>query len=66
MLPLAIRSECFEPIAGRNAKIPERPCLIQKTQFSQGHVLDVRGQFPASASGPDQLRFGIDKALNQV
>ena len=66
MLPLTIRSKCFEPIAGRDAKIPERPGLIQKTQFSQSHVLDVRGQFSTSASGPDQLRFGIGKALNHA
>jgi hypothetical protein len=58
MLPLTIRSEGFEPIAGWNAKIPERPCLIQKTQFSQGHVLDVRGQFP----GPDQINSASESA----
>ena len=66
MLPLTIRSKCFEPIAGRNAKISERPRLIEKTQFSQSNVLDICGQFSASASGPDQLRFGIGKALNHA
>jgi len=43
MRSLAIRSKCFEAIAGRNAKIAQHPRLIQKTQFSQSNILDVRG-----------------------
>jgi hypothetical protein len=42
MLSLAIRSQCFKAIAGRNAKIAQHPGLIQKTQFSQSNILDVR------------------------
>ena len=64
MLPLTIRSKCFEAIAGWNAKVSQRPCLIKKTQFSQGDILDVGRQFSAPASGPDQFRFGIGKALD--
>jgi hypothetical protein len=64
MLPLTIRSERLKAIAGRDAKISQRPGLIQKTQLSQGNILDVGRQFSAPASGPDQFRFGIGKALD--
>jgi hypothetical protein len=62
MLSLTICSKCFEAIAGRYAKIAEHPSLIQKTQLSQRDVLDIRRQFSAPASRPDQFRFGIGKA----
>ena len=65
MLPLTIRSERLKVIAGRDAKISQRPGLIQKTQFPQGNIPDVGRQFSAPASGPDQFRFGIGKALDQ-
>jgi hypothetical protein len=42
MLSVTIRSKCFEAIAGRNAKIAQHPRLVQKTQFSQCDILDVR------------------------
>ncbi len=42
MLSVTIRSKCFEAIAGRNAKIAQHPCLIQKAQFSQSNILDAR------------------------
>jgi hypothetical protein len=42
VLSVAIRSKCFEAIAGRNAKIAQHPRLVQKTQFSQSNILDVR------------------------
>ena len=42
MLSLTIRSECFEAIAGRHAKIAQHARLIQKAQFSQSDILDVR------------------------
>ena len=64
MLPLTIRSEGLEAISGRNAKISQRPGLIEKTQLSQGNILDVGRQLSAPASGPDQFRFGIGKALD--
>jgi len=64
MLPLTIRSKCLKTISGRNAKISQRPGLIEKTQLSQGNILDVGRQFSAPASGPDQFRFGIGKALD--
>jgi hypothetical protein len=64
MLPLTIRSERLEAIAGWNAKVSQRPGLIQKTQLSQGNILDVGRQFSAPASGPDQFRLGIGKALD--
>ena len=63
MLPLTIRSKCLEAISGRNAKVSQRSRLIQKTQFSQSNILDVGRQFSAPTSGPDQLCFGIGKAL---
>ena len=66
MLSLTVRSKCFKAIAGRNAKVSQRSRLIQKTQFSQGNILDVGRQFSAPASGPDQFRFGIGKALNHA
>jgi hypothetical protein len=64
MLPLSIRFKCFEVVAGRYAKIAQHPRLIQETQFSQRDILDVRRQFSAPASGPDQFRLGIGEALN--
>jgi hypothetical protein len=64
MLALTIRSECLEAIAGWNAKVCQRPGLIQKTHLSEGNILDVARQFSAPASGPDQFRFGIGKALD--
>jgi len=42
VLSVAIRSKCFEAVAGRNAKIAQHPRLVQKTQFSQSNILDVR------------------------
>jgi hypothetical protein len=66
MLPQAIRSKCFEAIAGRHTKIAKHPSLIQKTKLSQSDVLDIRRQFSAPASGPDQFRFGIGKALDHA
>ena len=64
MLTLTIRPKCLEAVTGWNAKVSQRPGLIQKTQLSQGNVLDVGRQFSAPASGPDQFRFGIGKALD--
>jgi hypothetical protein len=64
MLPLTVRSKCFEAIARRNAKIAQYPRLIQKTKLPQSDVLDVRRQFSAPAPGPDQFRFGIGEALD--
>jgi hypothetical protein len=64
MLSLTIRSERFEPVAGRHTKIAQHAGLIQKTQFSQRNILNVRRQFPAPASGPDQFRFGVGEPLN--
>jgi hypothetical protein len=66
MLPLTVRSKCFEAITGRHAKIAQHSRLIQKTQFSQGDILDIRRQFSAPTSGPDQFRLGIGKALNHA
>jgi hypothetical protein len=40
--PLTIRFKCFEAIAWRNAKVGQHARLIQRTQFSQSHILDVR------------------------
>jgi hypothetical protein len=65
MLPLTIRSKCLKTIAGWDPKISQRPGLIQKAQLSQGNILDVSRQFSAPASGPDQFRFGIGKALDR-
>jgi hypothetical protein len=65
MLSLAIRSQCFKAIARWNTKIAQHSRLVQKTQLSQSNILDVRWQFSAPASRPDQFCFGIDKALNQ-
>jgi len=42
MLSLAIRSQRFEAIVGRYAKIAQCPCLIEKSQFSESDILDVR------------------------
>jgi hypothetical protein len=64
ILSLAIRSKRFEAIAGRDAKVTQGARLIQKTQFSERNVLDVRRQFSAPAAAPDQFRFGIGEALN--
>jgi hypothetical protein len=64
ILPPTIRTKWFEAIAGRHAKIAERPSLIPKTKLSQSDILDIRRQFSAPASGPDQFRLGIGKALD--
>ena len=42
MLSLSIGSQRLEAIARRYAKIAQDPCPIQKTQFSQSDILDVR------------------------
>jgi hypothetical protein len=42
MLPLTIRFKRLEAIAGRNAKVGQHARLVQKTQFSQSHILNVR------------------------
>jgi hypothetical protein len=63
-LTLAICSKCFQAVAGWHAKITQHPRLIQKAQLSQDDILDFRRQLSASTPGPDQLRFGIGKALN--
>jgi hypothetical protein len=42
MLSLAIRSNGLEAIAGRNAEIAQYPRLVQKTQFSESDILDIR------------------------
>jgi hypothetical protein len=64
MLSLPIRFQRFQAITGRYPKIAQYPGLIQKTQLSQGNVLNVRRQPPTSTPGPDQFRFGIGEALN--
>jgi len=64
MLSFSIRSQRFQAIAGRYAKIAQHPRLIQKTQFSECNILNVRRQLPTPAFGPDQLRFGIGETLN--
>jgi hypothetical protein len=62
VLSLAIGLQCLKAIAGWYTKIANHPSLIQKTKLSQSNVLDVRWQFSASASGPDQLGLGIGKS----
>jgi hypothetical protein len=64
VLSYAIRSKSLKAIARRQAKIGQHPSLIQKTQLSKCSVLDVRRQFSASPSRPDQFRFEVGEALN--
>jgi hypothetical protein len=66
MLSLPIRLQRLKAIAGRDSQLAQHSCLIQKTQFSQRDILDIRRQLSAPASGPDQFRFGIGKALDQA
>src|SRR5262245_46639161 len=42
----------FQPVARRNTQISKHPRLIQQTELSQGHVLNVGGQ---SSAPPDQI-----------
>jgi hypothetical protein len=42
MLALPIGRQRLKTIAGRHAKIAQHPRLIEKTQFSQSDILDVR------------------------
>jgi len=60
MLPPTIRSERLEAIAGWNAKVSQRPGLIQKTQLSQGNILDVGRQFRLRR--PDQINSASESA----
>ena len=41
VLSLPVRLQAFQPIAGRNPEIAEHPGLVQKTKFSERHVLDI-------------------------
>jgi hypothetical protein len=41
MLSRAISLERLEPINGRNPEIVQDPSLVQKTELSQGHILNV-------------------------
>jgi len=60
MLPLTIRSKCFEAIAGRYAKIAQHPRLIQKAQFSQSDILMSAGNFRLRR--PDQINSASESA----
>jgi len=60
MLPLTVRSKCFEAIARRNAKIAQYPRLIQKTKLSQSDGLDVCRQFRIRR--PDQINSASESA----
>src|SRR5215475_10247302 len=64
ILAFPIRLQCLETIARRDTKITQNASLIQQTKFSQSVVLDLGRQSSTPPPGPDQLRFGIDKALN--
>ena len=64
MLSLTIRAQRFQTIAWRHTKVVQYLRLIQKTQFSQSGVLNIRRQFSTAPSGPDQLRLRIDEALD--
>jgi len=64
VLSVPIRLQRLKPVAGWNAKIVEHAGLVQKTKLSQCDVLNVRRQFSASPSGPDQFCLGVGKALD--
>jgi hypothetical protein len=42
VLSQTIRSQGFQTVAWRHAQIVQDACLIQKTQFSQRDILDIR------------------------
>ena len=60
MLTLTIRPKCLEAVTGWNAKVSQRPGLIQKTQLSQGNILDVGRQFRLRR--PDQINSASESA----
>jgi hypothetical protein len=41
VLPLPIRLEGFQPIAGRNLELAEHPRLVQETKLSERYVLNI-------------------------
>jgi len=54
MLSASIFRQRFEPIAGRHSKIVERPRVVDKTELSQRHRLDIRRKPSAASTFPDR------------
>jgi hypothetical protein len=53
MLPRLVALQRIQAIAGRNAKITQRPSLIEETKLSQRGRLHVEREPAASAARPD-------------
>jgi hypothetical protein len=53
MLPRLVALQRIQAIAGRDAKITQRPSLIDETQLSQRGRLHVEREPAASAARPD-------------
>jgi len=62
VLSLSIGLERLQTVTGWNAQIAKHAGLIQEAKLSQRHVLDVRRQYAAPPTGPDQFRLGIGEA----
>jgi hypothetical protein len=64
MLSRAIAAKFFQPIAGRYAKVLQRPCMVEHTQLPKGYLLNFTWQRLRVKTFIDLSSFLIMKRLD--